>query len=439
MALARRQGLQLLLWSALLAFPTAVHPQAGFNTFQFSFSNPGARSMGFGGAFVALADDATAAFANPAGLVQIIEPEVSVEGRWWSYDTPYTAGGRISGEPSGYGLDTVAGLRFDASDESVAALSFLSVVYPRERWSVAFYRHVLSSFEFVGETQGLFAIPFPPDTGFRREFDRRIATEYDIVGYGLTGAWQLTDTLSIGIGAVYYDVGLNATERRYSFDSLDRFFERNSYLPDRNFENVVFHLDDTDYGLTTGLLWSPSASWRVGAAYRQGPETEDFQVRIVTGAGDTSVPAGTTLFRAVSPLAFPDVYALGIAYRARGDRLTVGFEWDRVEYSTIIDSINFDNQTVIDDADELRAGIELVFLERRPVVALRGGVWLDPDHRLRFEGEAPALDRAFFRRGDDVVHVSAGLGLVFRRFQVDVGIDASDLVNTLSVSSIYTF
>ena len=47
---------------------------------QFSFSNPGARSLGLGGAFVALADDATAAWANPAGLVQITRPR-SVGGR----------------------------------------------------------------------------------------------------------------------------------------------------------------------------------------------------------------------------------------------------------------------------------------------------------------------------------------------------------------------
>ncbi|MGB5341528.1 MAG: hypothetical protein WBP67_05500, partial [Thermoanaerobaculia bacterium] len=32
---------------------------------QFNFADPGARSLGFGGAFVGLADDATAAFANP--------------------------------------------------------------------------------------------------------------------------------------------------------------------------------------------------------------------------------------------------------------------------------------------------------------------------------------------------------------------------------------
>ena len=44
-----------------------------------SFSSPGARSLSLGGAFVAMADDATAAFANPSGLVQLARPEVSIE------------------------------------------------------------------------------------------------------------------------------------------------------------------------------------------------------------------------------------------------------------------------------------------------------------------------------------------------------------------------
>ena len=55
--------------------------------------------MGF--SFDAVADDATAAFANPAGLVQLVEPEVSLEGRHWSYSTAYTQGGRIDGQPTG--------------------------------------------------------------------------------------------------------------------------------------------------------------------------------------------------------------------------------------------------------------------------------------------------------------------------------------------------
>jgi hypothetical protein len=44
----------------------------------FDFLNPGARSLALGGAFTGLADDATVAFTNPAGLVQLSRPEVSL-------------------------------------------------------------------------------------------------------------------------------------------------------------------------------------------------------------------------------------------------------------------------------------------------------------------------------------------------------------------------
>ena len=46
---------------------------------QFDFSLPGARSLSLGGAFVAVADDATAAWGNPAGLTILTRPEVSAE------------------------------------------------------------------------------------------------------------------------------------------------------------------------------------------------------------------------------------------------------------------------------------------------------------------------------------------------------------------------
>ena len=107
------RSLCLLVGVVLAAVPASS--QEGPVTFEFNFSNPGARSMGLGGAFAALADDATAAFANPAGLVQLIEPEVSLEGRSWSYDVPFVSGGRTSGVPTGIGVDTFGGLRYDVS------------------------------------------------------------------------------------------------------------------------------------------------------------------------------------------------------------------------------------------------------------------------------------------------------------------------------------
>ncbi|MDH3434609.1 MAG: hypothetical protein OEM60_12160, partial [Gammaproteobacteria bacterium] len=104
--------------------PIVVCAQQAVIPLQLSFSDPGARSMGFGGAFVALADDATSAFANPAGLTQLIRPEFSIEGRHWSHTTPYTTGGRVEGLPTGNGLDSIDGLRLANSSHDSAGLSF---------------------------------------------------------------------------------------------------------------------------------------------------------------------------------------------------------------------------------------------------------------------------------------------------------------------------
>ena len=62
-----RKLLLLLAFCALpaLAQNTDIESLSGL---QFNFGNPGARSLGMGGAFLGLADDASAAEANPAGL-----------------------------------------------------------------------------------------------------------------------------------------------------------------------------------------------------------------------------------------------------------------------------------------------------------------------------------------------------------------------------------
>jgi len=113
---------------------------------QFDFSLPGARSLAMGGAFVALADDATAAYSNPAGLVVLNRPEFSLEGRGWGFQNFTADVGHVFGAPSNIGVDTVAGLIDRGFDTDAAGLSFLSFVYPSERWSLGVFRHELSRF-----------------------------------------------------------------------------------------------------------------------------------------------------------------------------------------------------------------------------------------------------------------------------------------------------
>jgi hypothetical protein len=131
------------------------------------------------------------------------------------------------------------------------------------------------------------------------------------------------------------------------------------------------------------------------------------------------------------------VYGLGFSYRGLEERLTLSFQWDRIEYSSIPQSIGLDDQT-IDDADELHFGTEYVFLESSSVIAVRLGAWLDPDHQMYATVADPYM-QAMLPRGEDEWHYTAGVGLATRRFQVDLAADISDRVNTISLSAIYNF
>jgi hypothetical protein len=155
-------------------------------------------------------------------------------------------------------------------------------------------------------------------------------------------------------------------------------------------------------------------------------------------AVDFGVPPGSVLFEEHGiPIEVPDSFGIGFAYRDPEGRLTVSFQWDRVEYSDIPRSLSLDDQTM-DDADELHLGAEYVFLGTTPIIALRLGTWLEPYHQMYATIDDPFM-RALLPGGDDDVHFSAGLGLAMQRFQIDFAVDFADRVDTVALSAIYNF
>ncbi len=394
--------------------------------------------MGFGGAFVALADDATAALANPAGLVQLLRPEVAIEGRRWAHATPYTERGRAEGSPSGFGLDNIAGLETATSETTTTSLSFLSVTYPRERWAIAFFRHQLADFEFSGETQGLFG--GGTNCCQRRIFDQRARTDFEIVSYGVSAGYRIGERFALGVGVIYHEVVFASQATMYlpDEDLPAGFFGPTSFFSERSLVTETVSSTSDDWAVTGGLLWRFAQSWTLGGVYRQGPEARLGVERIAGEAAGGGVPPGEVLFRVSDvQLDLPGLVGLGCAYRAPNDRLTVSFQWDRVDYSSIVESLGVEDQTV-DDADELHLGAEYVFLNATPVVGVRVGAWLDPDHQVRSTSDDPFL-RALLPQGDDEMHYAAGLGLAFESFQLDVAIDLAERVNALSLSAVYSF
>ncbi len=112
----------------LFAQNTDIESLAGL---QFNFANPGARSLGMGGAFLGLADDASAAEANPAGLTILRKPEISVEGRNYQDEQIFTTSGTFPD------LQRTAFTHYSHRAE----MSFASAVYPFQRFTVGAYYH----------------------------------------------------------------------------------------------------------------------------------------------------------------------------------------------------------------------------------------------------------------------------------------------------------
>src|SRR5215510_16033758 len=100
-----------------LPFGISLPPSLNFATSPSPVGS-GARAAGKAFAFIAVADDATAASHNPAGLVQLERPEVSIVGSYFV---------RFEGQDVTRADTVVAGQTLRSVD-----LNYLSAVYPFE-------------------------------------------------------------------------------------------------------------------------------------------------------------------------------------------------------------------------------------------------------------------------------------------------------------------
>jgi hypothetical protein len=203
-------------WIGAVLSTAVCIPLSAQTTIEPPIVSPGARSLGLGGAFVAVADDATAAWANPSGLMQLARPEISLEGRSWSEDREGAASNQSS-------------------------LGFLSFVLPREKWSIAVYVQTLTSLEFPTAWQSSGEID--PLSGL-------------VIGnLGVSGALRLGEDVSLGFGLTAF-AGV---------------FDEGGIDPDQT-EPFLDSDAENDLGATAGVLWNLDDSWAVGASYRSGAD-----------------------------------------------------------------------------------------------------------------------------------------------------------------------
>ena len=357
----------------------------------------GARAFGMGGAFLARADDATAASWNPAGLSYLRVPEVSLAGPSTLYRT------ETGTEPE---LNTD---RFEGRSVDFAALT----------WPLRF--HGLS-----GAIQASFQRAVPLGGSLTTVRQRAPGQEpvlltgdasggLDVFAFG-TG-WRVTRTLRTGI-----------TVNRW-FNGYTQSVERTA--PDFTRPRVF----DSDYGLTgwnanLGAIWSPIEQVNLGAVFKT-----PFSGQVHLDKTRTDNPVGgnrvTNSHRndAVR-LEFPASFGFGTSWRPRS-ALTLSADFTRTFWSrsriinyftlpfvappapfapTTYPPLPYPALTQSQgDSDQVRTGVEYVIIAGRLKVPLRAGYFNDEQVVLGTGGGAPRFNG-----------FTAGIGIILGPILFDV-------------------
>ena len=460
--------LSLALAALLLALPAAAQNVdiEALSGLQFNFGNPGARALGMGGAFLGLADDASAAEANPAGLTILRKPEISVEARNYQEQQLFTTSGTFP---------EVERTPFTHYSNR-AVVTFASAVYPVKNFTFGAYFHeplnnegagvVAPRFdELTGDLEAQLPNFFLPAGGgtpiseseceaLRRSTNNPFAClEYRVDPFvsalqvrqrtfGIAAAWQIHPKFSIGVTARHQRFQEAAFTFRFTqnFDPSTVSVQATAKERDGEIEIV----EETDTTFAAGFKWAPTDMISIGGVYKKGPT---FTAPLFFAGAATN---NEFLRVADTNFHIPDVMGLGVSVRPI-PVLTINLDAVHVTYSNLVDDFVAsvadvreldENPFVAEDVTELRLGAEYVITTKIPV-ALRAGFWRDPAHAVEWRGPLNRPDfiaeALLYPEGESQNHISVGAGLAWPRFQIDLAYDTSDTYKVGSISMVTRF
>jgi long-chain fatty acid transport protein len=294
----------------------------------FRLPEAGAKAMGMGFAFTAQADDPSAIYFNPAGIMQLEGMNfmgggtfIKANGGTFTGTTPLSAGATIT--------------------ETQKDLNF---VVP----NAYFTRKVSKDFAYG---VGIFS-PYGLGQEFQNpntSYFRNVLTKIDLqtVVVNPTVAFQVDKTLSVGLGVdfMYGKAKLKRTSVIHNINIYDPEFTYTDVLADQlNLYKLSMDGDGTAWGYNFGLLFQPGENVKVGFSYRSPfkLKLQDDAVAIneissttlafaspYTGRTPTVLSAaGGAAFatKGVTTLNLPATAALGVSYKK--DRLTLEADAD---------------------------------------------------------------------------------------------------------------
>ncbi|HEV8661365.1 MAG TPA: outer membrane protein transport protein [Thermoanaerobaculia bacterium] len=456
-------ALCLLAATPLAAQNTDIESLSGL---QFNFGNPGARSLGMGGAFLGRADDASAAEANPAGLTILRKPEISVEARNYVEQQLFTTTGTYP--------DVVRTPFTHYSDR--VSISFASAVYPIKNFTIGLYFHeplknagggiVFPKFDqntgrIVTKTPNFYlpsggGAPMSQAACVQLRIDTKnpaACLEYRVDPFisaldvrqrtwGFAAGWQVLPKLSVGanVRAQFFKEG--AFTSRYdgvTFDLKNISVQATARANGTDVE--LTEERDITFGL--GFKYAPTDKISVGGVYKQGARFDAPTFFLGSQTGGEFLKVADTVFHN------PDIAGVGISYQPI-PVLTINADADYVKYSNLVDDFvsvvadvsSLNQPFVAKNVTELHIGAEYFFAIKVPF-AIRAGYWHDPAHAVTWNGPLTRADyiaeAMLYPKTQDQNHFSIGGGFAWPKFQIDFAYDTAKYYKVGSLSMVTRF
>ncbi len=386
----------LALTFLLLSVPASAQVNVErFAQTDFDFDPPGARSLGVGGAFVAIADDATAVESNPAGLTILLYPEASFEfkGVQYTRKVEETAGGG-------------SGAR--SFDRSTVFPSFGSIVYPIGNLRLA------ASYSKIVDTGGDLAGNGYVLSGGGHLFPWFSTMDWNVSNLGVGAALKVGQALSVGAAGGISKMDMNIDHTRYYVNDSNV-----GYIANR----AVVSSNETAPYFNVGAI-ARLSNFSAGVTYKKRPEFKDIPIEFTDADGDLFTGYDNTF-----TVKLPDAIGGGVAVKTASDRLTLSAAAEQVKYSQLAENtavvVSFSSESAAnykaDDGIDYRAGLEWIAILGSTPYALRlGGASLAPSN-IYYTGTNNAQVALWGTGpGDRRTEVSAGIGASFGFLSVDV-------------------
>ncbi len=337
----------------------------------------GARALGMGGAFIGVADDATAASWNPGGLIQIEKPEASFVGNWFHRIEDNT----FSIYPEADGPDSI-------SQEDI---NYFSISYP-----FALYNQIMVislSYQHLYEFNRKWDFPITEETS-----EGSMAKNVNYQKTGSLSSLSLAYCTKFIIPQLSLGVTLNLWDNDLFNNEWNETLYEDGTLSLSGIDPVDITYIGTDryvfsgFNYNIGLLWTNKRKGekllKIGLIFKS-PFTADLEHKRTDknfGNGDLT---GETSYRWDEKLDMPMSYGIGFSYRFT-DKLGASADIYRTEWQDFIltDSKGREWSLVTNKAPkesdikathQVRIGAEyLYYLKSKYTIPIRAGVFYDP-------------------------------------------------------------